>query len=193
MTTSISRQLAPRNEHIYCYAATYKATGQINTDQTGWFVTPSSRGNNYIIILYYYDSNHIFAQPIKNRQAKTILAKPNCLPFSTTANKKAPPSARAWNLEVLGHPQPPTLMVINNSPASGIANDNVKQKWSKAMVMRFYWIRDRVHQGQYLIYWRKGAANQGDYPSKHHPTKHYRPMRPHYLHVLDARDNFYEC
>jgi hypothetical protein len=34
----------------YCFAATYEATGQIFTDQTERFVTPSSRGNNYIII-----------------------------------------------------------------------------------------------------------------------------------------------
>jgi hypothetical protein len=57
----------------YCFAATYEATGQIFTDQTGRFVTPSSRGNNYIIVLYDYDSNHIFVQPIKNCQAQTIL------------------------------------------------------------------------------------------------------------------------
>ena len=47
-------------------------------------------------------------------------------------------------LDELGHPQPPTPMVIDNSTASGIANKSVKQKRSKAMDMCFYWIRDRV-------------------------------------------------
>jgi hypothetical protein len=41
-------------------------------------------------------------------------------------------------LEELGHQQPPTPMVTDNSTASGIANDCVKQKRSKAMDMRFY-------------------------------------------------------
>jgi hypothetical protein len=59
-------------------------------------------------------------------------------------------------LEELGHPQPPTPMVTDNSTASGIANDSVNQHRSKAMDMRFYWIRDRVRQGQFLhVYWKK--------------------------------------
>ncbi len=31
------------------------------------------------------------------------------------------------------------------------------------MDMRFYWIRDRVHQGMLRIYWAPGAANLADY------------------------------
>jgi hypothetical protein len=86
-------------------------------------------------------------------------------------------------LEELGHPQGPTPMVTDNGTASSIANDSIKQKRSKAMDMRFYWIRDRVRQGQFLIYWRKGSTNRGDYFTKHHPTKHHRRMRPIYLHT----------
>jgi hypothetical protein len=41
-------------------------------------------------------------------------------------------------LEELGHPQPPTPMVTYNSMVSGIVNESVKQKCSKAMDMRFY-------------------------------------------------------
>jgi hypothetical protein len=25
------------------------------------------------------------------------------------------------------------------------------------MDMRFYWIRDRVHQGQFIVHWRRGT------------------------------------
>jgi hypothetical protein len=49
--------------------------------------------------------------------------------------------------------------------------------------MRFYWIRDRVNQGQFRIHWKKGKVNLADYFSKHHPAKHHRDMRPKYLHV----------
>ena len=48
-------------------------TGKVFTDQPGKFVTPSSSGNNYIFILYDYDSNAILAQPMPNRTAKSIL------------------------------------------------------------------------------------------------------------------------
>jgi hypothetical protein len=57
----------------WCFAAIIEPTGQIYTDQTGRFVTPSSTGNNYLMVLYDYDSNHIFPLPIKNRNAKTLL------------------------------------------------------------------------------------------------------------------------
>jgi hypothetical protein len=49
-------------------------TGQICSDQTGKFITPSSNGNNYLMIVYDYDSNHIFAEPFKTQTAKSILA-----------------------------------------------------------------------------------------------------------------------
>jgi hypothetical protein len=69
-------------------------------------------------------------------------------------------------------------MITDNQVACGIANDSVKQKRSKAMDMRFYWIRDRVRQGQFLIYWRPGETNRANYFTKHH-----RRMRPVYLHT----------
>ena len=47
-------------------------------------------------------------------------------------------------LEELGHKQPPTSLQTNNTTAIGIATNNVKQRRSKAMDMRFYWIKDRV-------------------------------------------------
>ncbi len=60
--------------HIhYCYAAMLEPTGQIYLDQTGKFVAPSSTGNNYILILYDYDSNAIFAIPFKNCKSEAIL------------------------------------------------------------------------------------------------------------------------
>ena len=39
---------------------------------TVWFYFRSSRGNEYMLISYYYDANAILAEPIKNRQAETI-------------------------------------------------------------------------------------------------------------------------
>jgi hypothetical protein len=84
-------------------------------------------------------------------------------------------------LAELGHPQPPTPIVTDNSTAAGIANDSVKQKRSKAIDMRFYWIRDRVRQGQFIIYWKKGALNKADYFTKHHPPAHHQTSRSTYL------------
>jgi hypothetical protein len=51
-------------------------------------------------------------------------------------------------LEELGHIQPPTPMETDNTTATGYNNGKIKQKRTKAMDMRFYWIKDRVKQGQ---------------------------------------------
>ena len=44
--------------------------------------------------------------------------------------------------------------------------------------MRFYWVRDRVNQNQFMIYWRPGANNVGDYVSKHHSPAYHQTMLP---------------
>jgi hypothetical protein len=72
-------------------------------------------------------------------------------------------------------------MVTDNECARGIANDTVKQKRSKAIDMRFYWIRDRVAQNQFKICWQKGSDNLADYYTKHHPPAHHQRMRSRYL------------
>ena len=56
-----------------CYAIvdpTETIAGYI--DLTGRFPKRSSRGNQYIIVSYHYDANHIRAIPIKNRKGQTI-------------------------------------------------------------------------------------------------------------------------
>jgi hypothetical protein len=62
--------------------------------------------------------------------------------------------------------------------------------------MRFYWIRDRVRQGQFCIYWKKGILNKADYFTKHHPPQHHQAIRSVYLHnaAADAASrNYFEC
>ena len=76
-------------------------------------------------------------------------------------------------LRELGHPQPATPIQVDNSTANGFANNIIKQKRSKAIDMRFYWIRDRTSQGQFLIYWQPGITNMSDYHTKHQsPAPH---------------------
>jgi hypothetical protein len=82
----------------------------------------------------------------------------------------------------MGHPQPPTTIQVDNSTAAGIANNSVKQKRSKAMDMRFYWIQDRIKQNHFRVFWNRGDTNLADYFTKHHPESHHRAMRGTYLH-----------
>ena len=85
----------------------------------------------------------------------------------------------------LGHPQPATPIQVDNSTSDGFANDTIKQKRSKAIDMRFYWIRNHTSQGQLLIYWQPGITNLGDYHTKHHSPAHHQLMRPTYMHTTE--------
>lgn len=53
----------------------YEPTGKVvYTDQTGKFPYISISGNNYIMVIYDYDSNAILMEPIGNRKGPTLLA-----------------------------------------------------------------------------------------------------------------------
>ena len=79
--------------------------------------------------------------------------------------------------KTLGHKQPPAPIQVDNTAVEGFTNKSIKQKRSKAIDIRFYWIQDRCEQGQFKIYWAPGAQNLADYHTKHHPPSHHRKMR----------------
>ena len=81
----------------------------------------------------------------------------------------------------MGHSQGPTPLQFDNKSALGILCDSVNAKRSKAMDMRFYWLRDRIRQKQFYAYWKRGTLNYADYPTKAHPTKHHVSVRPTYV------------
>ena len=71
-------------------------------------------------------------------------------------------------LEKLDHPQSPIPLKTNNSTADGIMNKTIKQRQSKAMDKRFYWLQDRVKQGEFRVFWAPGKYNLADYSTKYH-------------------------
>jgi hypothetical protein len=75
----------------------------------------------------------------------------------------------------------PTQITTDNSTADGFANQRTKIKRSKAMDMRFYWVQDRVAQGQIAVRWGSGSTNHADYFTKHHPPSHHTQVRATYL------------
>jgi hypothetical protein len=62
-----------------------------------------------------------------------------------------------------------------------VANNEIQPKATKAMDMRFYWLKDREARKQFRIYWRQGKLNRGDYVTKHHPAIHHQSIRPSFL------------
>jgi hypothetical protein len=69
-------------------------------------------------------------------------------------------------LHDLGYHQPPTLLRMDNSVAVSIANATINAKRSKTMDMRFFWLTDRVKQGQLTVDHIAGIWNIADHFTK---------------------------
>jgi len=95
-------------------------------------------------------------------------------------------------LHELGHQQPRTPVQTDNSTAEGIINNKILPKATKAMDMRFHWLRCREAQKQFRFFWRPGPTNKGDYPSKHHPGVHHKSVRSEWLTPQRYLDAFRE-
>ena len=66
---------APTANNIFCFAALAdKQTGTLYTDATGALPVLSLEGMQYFFVAYDYDTNYIFALPIKNLKDDTIVA-----------------------------------------------------------------------------------------------------------------------
>ena len=81
----------------------------------------------------------------------------------------------------LGHVQGETLIIRDNACCKGILNNTVKQIRSKAMYMRFYWVKCRIAQGQFKLLWRSGQENLADYFTKLNAQVHQKNVRPLYV------------
>ena len=79
------------------------------------------------------------------------------------------------------HAQPPTPAVRDSATGDEFSNNNIRQWHSRAADMKFYWVRERVRKGQFLVYWMTGEHNMADYLTKHHPTSHHWSKRSTYL------------
>jgi hypothetical protein len=89
-------------------------------------------------------------------------------------------------LAELGHTQPPTHILTDNSTAFGILNETIRQKRSKALDMRYHRLTDNVRPKQFDIYWRQGRENLGDYHTKHHSAQHHKYMHGLILHQANS-------
>jgi hypothetical protein len=62
-------------------------------------------------------------------------------------------------LEACGYPQQKPPIVTDNAFVFAVVNGTCKAKRSRAMDMRYHWLRDRVGQAQFEVVWCKGEVN----------------------------------
>ncbi len=73
-------------------------------------------------------------------------------------------------LQEMGHPQPCTPIQTDNTMAAGVINYKIQPKCTKAMGMRFHWLRGCKVQRQIKIIWRPGKTNLAKILHKASPT-----------------------
>ena len=84
-------------------------------------------------------------------------------------------------LHEMGHTQTRTPICTDNTTAEGVIKNKIQPKRTKAMDMRFHWLRDREAQQQFKFIWRPGKTNLADYFTKHHPPAHHVNVRSEFL------------
>jgi hypothetical protein len=80
-------------------------------------------------------------------------------------------------LHEMGHPQPPTPIQTDNSTALGVVNSNIQLRQTKAMDMRFYWLRNSEAQKQFRFFWQTDKTSLSNYWTEHHCTVHHIEKR----------------
>ena len=120
---------------------------------------------------------HVHSSRIRNVMASAAEAELGAL--YDNAQEAA---AIRTTLDDMGRPQQTTAIKTDNSTAAGIANNTLKQRKSRSMDMKFYWIRDRTNQKEIKVYWKPGVENNADYFTKHFTAKHHQQIRAKYIH-----------
>ena len=86
----------------------------------------------------------------------------------------------------MGHPQPPAPIQTDHTTAVGIANDSIEQKYSKALDMCWYWLKDQIHRKRYDVCFKPGSQNKADYFTKNYSPTHHRQFRFTFLHQANV-------
>jgi hypothetical protein len=130
---------------------------------------------------YHYCGNHSDAPTILNG---AILPVCSSIPTVCGAASETEYAALYMNgqhayfervvLESLGYPQAATKLYADNKAAVGIATDSVKLRKSKAIDMRYHWIRDRVRQKVFDVIWAEGKGNDADFFTKLQPSARHQ-------------------
>ena len=85
-------------------------------------------------------------------------------------------------LQQMGHPQPPTPFKTDNKTANAFVHQEMRHKKSKAWDMRLWWLKDKIAQQNFKVFWDKGIHNWADYFTKHFAPRHHQVIHKRYLH-----------
>jgi hypothetical protein len=88
-------------------------------------------------------------------------------------------------LTELGYPQQATTLLVDNTVAEGLAMDTINARRSKSMDVRFFWLRDRVQKGEFIIRHLPGKWNISDFFTKPLPRDKFEQFVHFLIIVVD--------
>ena len=62
-------------------------------------------------------------------------------------------TSRRTALSEMGHQRPPTPVATESTASNSIVNRKAKQKISQSINMIFYWVRERIRQNHFHVFW----------------------------------------
>ena len=84
-------------------------------------------------------------------------------------------------LQEMGHKQPSTPVVTDNSAAEGLINKTMVPKAAKSYDLKFNWLKCREAQSQFDLIWKRGKDNRADFHTKDHPIHTYKQERSNFV------------
>ena len=82
-----------------------------------------------------------------------------------------------YMLQQLGHSQPPTPIILDNSITENFIKNNITQERSTFWDIKYYWPRDNHIQRIFDFIWKQSQLNLAHHCIKHFPAVYYRQMR----------------
>ena len=84
-------------------------------------------------------------------------------------------------LEQMGHRQSPTPLKTNNKIAEAFVQQEMRHKKSKSWNIILWWLKNRLVQKHFKIFWNSGTQNWADYFTKHFVPKYHQIFRQRYI------------
>ena len=124
-------------------------TGVTKQIQWVFFSRPKLKNTNSI------DAPGKWTSACKCSIMKNVMASATKAVLGRLFEKYHKATSTRTSLADIVHIQPPTPVETDNIAANIIFNGTAKQKIPRAIYMRFYWVRDRIRQNDFQVFWEE--------------------------------------
>ena len=84
-------------------------------------------------------------------------------------------------LNEIDHNQPPTPLIMDNNTTEKFIKNNITQKKSKSLDMRYYWLLEQSIKKRLHFQWKQYSENLADHHTKYFPETYHKKVRMKYV------------